>query len=99
MQILSFKTLRDFWERHPDAERPLRSWYKLVSASRWTRPNDVKVAFGNNVDFVGDSRVVFDIGGNKYRLVVRIVYDPYYRIMVKFVGTHAEYDEIDVEAV
>ena len=52
-----------------------------------------------NVDFVGDNRVIFDIGGNKYRLVVRVVYDPYFRVMIKFVGTHEEYDQIDPETV
>jgi mRNA interferase HigB len=71
----------------------------VVSSARWKKTNEVKTAFGANVDFVGDSRVIFDIGGNKYRLAVRIVYDPYYRVMIKFVGTHAEYDEIDPEAV
>ena len=55
--------------------------------------------FGANVDFVGDNRVIFDIGGNKYRLIVRVAYDPYYRVMIKFVGTHDEYDKIDPEAV
>jgi mRNA interferase HigB len=65
-----------------------------------------QIAFGANVDFVGDNRVIFDVGGNKYRLIVRIVYDPYYRAMIKFyramikfVGTHAEYDDIDPETV
>ena len=99
MRILSLKVLREFWTEYPDAEKPLRAWYKVVSAARWTKPNEVKIAFGANVDFVGDNRVIFDIGGNKYRLIVRIVYDPYYRVMVKFVGTHAEYDSIDPETV
>ena len=65
----------------------------------WSKPNDVKEQFGSNVDFVGDNRAIFDIGGNKYRLVVRIVYAPFYRVMVKFVGTHEEYDKIDPETV
>ncbi len=99
MQILAFKTLREFWTKNPKAEKPLRAWYKLVSAARWTKPNEVKTAFGANVDFVGDNRVIFDIGGNKYRLVVRIVYDPFYRVMIKFVGIHKEYDKINPETV
>jgi len=99
MQILALKALREFWARHPDAERPLSTWYRIVSAARWTKPNDVKSAFGANVDFVGDSRIIFDIGGNKYRLVVRVVYAPFYRVMIKFVGTHKEYDGIDPETV
>lgn len=99
MQILALKTLRDFWTKYLDAEKPLRTWYKLVSSARWTKPNEIKVAFGANVDFVGDNRVIFDIGGNKYRLVVRVVYDPFYRVMIKFVGTHKDYDSIDPETV
>ena|SRR5437773_12479271 len=99
MQVLSRRTLREFWQSHPHAERPLSAWYKIVSKATWEKPNNVKEQFGNNVDFVGDSRAIFDIGGNKYRLVVRIVYAPFHRVMVKFVGTHEEYDHIDPEAV
>jgi mRNA interferase HigB len=99
MQVLSRRTLREFWKIHPYAERPLSTWYTIVSKAMWANPHDVKEQFGNSVDFVGDSRAIFDIGGNKYRLIVRIVYAPYYRVMVKFVGTHEEYDEIDPEAV
>ncbi|MFA6265152.1 MAG: type II toxin-antitoxin system HigB family toxin [Pseudolabrys sp.] len=99
MQVLSLKTLREFWTRHPRAETPLRAWYKIVSAARWAKPNELKKAFGASVDFVGDSRVIFDIGGNKYRLVTRIAYDPYFRVMIKFVGTHEEYDKIDPEKI
>ncbi len=99
MQVLSFKTLRDFWTNYPEAEKPLRTWHKLVSAARWKTTNELKRAFGTNVDFVGDSRVIFDIGGNKYRLIVRVVYDPFYRVMIKFVGTHEEYDKINPETV
>jgi mRNA interferase HigB len=99
MQVLSFKALREFWTKTPKAEKPLRAWYKLVSTARWKKPNEIKAAFGTNVDFVGDNRVIFDIGGNKYRVVVRVVYDPFYRVMIKFVGTHEEYDKIDPETV
>jgi mRNA interferase HigB len=99
MQVLAFKALREFWEICPHAKTPLRTWYKIVSAAAWKTPAEIKAAFGANVDFVGDNRVIFDIGGNKYRLVVRVVYDPYYRAMIKFVGTHDEYDEIDPETV
>jgi len=99
MQVLSRRTLREFWQIYPDAERPLSTWYKIVSKATWAHPNDVKEQFGGNVDFVGDNRAIFDIGGNKYRLVVRIVYAPFYRVMVKFVGTHEEYDDINPETV
>lgn len=98
MQILSKKTLRTFWEKHPQAQRPLTAWYQAVSGAAWNGPPDVKAAFGASVDFVADNRIVFDIAGNKYRLVVHVSY-AFKRVLIKFVGTHAEYDKIDVETV
>src|SRR5689334_92668 len=99
MQVMVKRALREFWEQHPRAKRPLSTWHKLVLKARWREPPDIKTAFGTNVDFVGDNRVIFDIGGNKYRLVAYVVYHPYYRVLVKFVGTHKEYDQIDPETV
>jgi mRNA interferase HigB len=99
MQILSKRTLREFWTIYPHAKGPLSAWYSIVSKAIWSKPNDAKEQFGANVDFVGDGRAIFDIGGNKYRLVARIIYAPFYRVMVKFVGTHEEYDKINPETV
>ncbi|WP_062119613.1 type II toxin-antitoxin system HigB family toxin [Aureimonas sp. AU40] len=98
MQILSKRTLRQFWEVHPQAESPLRTWHALVEKAEWATPNDIKSQFGANVDFVGDNRVIFDIGGNKFRLIVHVSYT-FRRVLVKFVGTHAEYDRINPETV
>lgn len=98
MQILAKATLRAFWEREPRAETPLLDWYAVVSKADWSGPADVKKAFGTTVDFVGDNRVIFDIGGNKYRLVVHFAY-PYRRGLIKFVGTHKEYDKINPETI
>lgn len=77
---------------------PLRSWYSLAERANWSSPADVKAMFGTSVDFVHDNRLIFDIGGNNYRLVVHVAY-PYRRVLIKFVGTHAEYDRIDPETV
>ncbi len=99
MRVLSKKTLRDFWERHADAKAPLEVWHDVASNSIWSKPQDIKDQYGKTVDFVADSRVVWDIGGNKYRLVARVAYAPYYRVLIKWIGTHAEYDKIDVETV
>lgn len=99
MRILSKRTLRQFWEKHANAKNPLQYWYQSVSAATYNSPQDIRDDFGNTVDFVGDNRVVWDIGGNKYRLVGRVNYAPYYDVKIKFVGTHAEYDKIDVEMV
>ena len=98
MQIIAKRTLRVFWERHPQARTPLQSWFAMVSKSAWNSPADVKAEFGTTVDFVADNRVIFDIGGNKFRLVVRVAYS-HKRVLIKFVGTHAEYDKIDAGTV
>jgi mRNA interferase HigB len=76
----------------------LRAWHTLVSRAEWRGPGDVKAQFGGTVDFVADSRIIFDLAGNKYRLAVHVAY-AYKRVLVKFVGTHAEYDRIDVETI
>lgn len=99
MRILSRRTLVEYWKKHATARAPLQFWYAEVERARWERPQDIKAIFGTSVDFVEDSRVVFDIGGNKFRLVARVVYGPYYRVMIKFVGTHSEYDKIDVSKI
>jgi len=98
MQVIALRTLRLFWQRHPQSEGPVRAWYALASRFDWKGPADVKRQFGTTVDFVGDNRVVFDLGGNKYRLVVHVTY-AYRRVLVKFIGTHAQYDRIDAETV
>jgi mRNA interferase HigB len=98
MRVIALRTLREFWQRHPQAETPLRTWRKIVNKFEWNGPADVKAAFGRNVDFVGDNRVIFDIGGNKFRLVVHMAY-PFKTALVKFIGTHKEYDAINPETV
>lgn len=98
MQIVARRTLKAFWIRHPAAEVPLLVWYARASSAEWAGPADIKAAFGSAVDFVGDNRVIFDIGGNKFRLIVHVSYR-YKRLLIKFVGTHKEYDAIDPEAV
>ncbi len=99
MRIISRKALRLFWERteYADAEQPLKAWFREASNADWASPAAVKAAFGN-ASIVANNRVVFNIGGNKYRLVVRVNYA--YRVLyVRFVGTHAQYDRINVEEV
>lgn len=98
MQIIALRTLRQFWERHPQAESPIRIWYGITSKAEWASTTDIKTQFGALVDFVGDNRVIFDLSGNKYRLIVHVSYS-YKRVLVKFIGTHAEYDKINAENV
>jgi mRNA interferase HigB len=97
MQIIAKRTIRLFWERHPQAESPLRLWFAQVSRASWAGPADIRAMFGS-ADFIADNRVIFNIGGNKYRLVAHISY-AYSRVLIKFVGTHAEYDAIKPESV
>jgi mRNA interferase HigB len=98
MQIIAKRVLREFWEKHNQAQTPLSVWYALVSKADWNGPADVKTMFGPTVDFVSDNRLIFDIGGNKYRLVVHVAY-AFKRVLIKFVGTHSDYDKIDPETV
>jgi mRNA interferase HigB len=95
MRIIAKKALRDFWKVHAPAEKPLRTWYATVKAARWPSPTKVKEAFGS-ADFIAGNRAIFDVGGNKYRLVVKINY-PRQIVFVRFVGTHKNYDRIDPE--
>lgn len=98
MQIIARRTLKQFWTKHRQAEGPLRAWYAAVAKAEWYGPADVKAMFGANVDFLRDNRIVFDISGNKYRIVVHVAY-PFKRLLIKFVGTHGEYDKIDAETM
>ena len=98
MQVIALRTLKQFWRIHPKAEIPLRAWYGVASQAAWNMPQDVKNDFGATVDFVADNRAIFDIAGNKYRLVVHVSYR-FKRVLVKFVGTHSDYDRINPENV
>lgn len=98
MQIIAKRTLKLFWRKHPRAEGPLRGWYATVAQAAWNGPADVKAMFGARVDLVADNRLIFDIAGNQFRLVVHVACR-YKRVLIKFVGTHAEYDKIDPESV
>ena len=90
MRIIARRTLREFWERHPDAEQALRAWYYDVQGAAWDSPADVKYVYAN-ASILGQNRVVFNIKGNRYRLVVAINY-PYQICYIRFVGTHQEYE-------
>lgn len=98
MQVIAKRTLRLFWDRHPQAESVLRTWHSVVERAAWGSPADVKAEFGARVDFIADNRVIFDLAGNKYRLIAHVSYR-YKRVLVKFVGTHKDYDRIDPETV
>lgn len=97
MRIVSLSTLREFWDRHPGAETPLRAWHALASRAEWKTPADIKAAY-RNASFTANNRVAFNIKGNDYRLVVAVHYDRG-MMYVRFVGTHRQYDKINVETI
>ena len=97
MRIIALSALRTFWNRHPDAEMPLRAWYALASRANWKTPADIKEAY-QNASFTANHRVVFNVKGNDYRLVVSVHYDRGL-MYVRFVGTHRQYDKIDVAMI
>lgn len=99
VRVVAISTLREFWAQpgRGDAREPLLSWYAVVSKATWASPAEVKAQFGN-ANIVGNNRAVFNVAGNKYRLIVAFAY----RVQVacvKFVGTHAEYDKVDAATV
>jgi mRNA interferase HigB len=100
MRVIALSTLRAFWEANPgyaDSREPVQAWYRHVVDADWTTPADVKVDF-RNASILKDGRVVFNIAGNKYRLVVWINY-AYRVVYVRFIGTHAQYDRIDAQTI
>jgi mRNA interferase HigB len=97
MRVIAISTLRDFWVKHPQAEIPLRSWFADASRAKWNTPKDIKVAH-RNASFVGGNRVVFNIKGNDFRLVVAVHYNRE-MMYIRFVGTRKEYNAIDAGKV
>jgi mRNA interferase HigB len=97
VRIIARKTLRDFWARHPDAEQPLKAWYREARLADWKGPDGIKQRY-RTASFVKPDRAIFNIGGNKYRLVVAVNY-VYKVVYIRFVGTHAQYDRINVSEI
>jgi mRNA interferase HigB len=97
MRIIALGTLREFWQRYPNAETPLRSWYAAASRADWRSPADVKAAY-RSASFIANNRIVFNIKGNDYRLVAAMHYNRG-MMFIRFVGTHREYDKIDAAKI
>ena len=97
MRIIAKKILRDFWDTHSDSEQQLKSWYQEISKAEWTSPRQIKKDYPS-ASFLVDNRVVFNIKGNHYRLIVKISYD-YQMVWIRFIGTHVEYDKINAKTI
>ena len=93
LRVLAKKILREFWEKYPDTEEQLKSWFQEAEKNDWPNPNFVKDEFPNS-RLIPNNRIIFNIKGNQYRLVVRVNYK-YQMVYVRFIGTHIEYDKID----
>lgn len=97
MRIIAIGCLKSFWERYPEVEQPLRSWIDEVKNAEWAMPSDIKRLY-STASVLKGRRVVFNIKGNEYRLVVAIAYQ-YQSIYIKFIGTHRQYDAVDANSV
>ncbi len=96
-RIIAKKTLREFWEKHADSEQYLKTWHETAKNANWNSPNDVKDTY-INASVLKDSRVVFNIKGNSYRLIVKFNYDRQWAF-IRFIGTHAGYDKINADTI
>ena len=100
MRVIALSTLKSFTSGHPgrrDAEEPILAWYRDALHADWASPAAIKVQFAT-ASVLKDGRVVFNLGGNKYRLVVWINY-PYRVVYIRFIGTHRQYDAIDAQTI
>jgi mRNA interferase HigB len=96
-RIFAKSTLRDYWEKHPDTEQYLKTWYDTAISSEWETPNDVKLSY-STASILKDGRVLFNIKGNSYRLVVKFNFEKQWGF-IRFIGTHIEYDKIDANLI
>jgi mRNA interferase HigB len=97
MRVIAIKRLREYWQYEPATEQALRAWYTEAEDADWKTPAEIKAKYGN-ASVLKNGRVVFNICGNNYRLVVAINYD-YATVYVRFIGTHKEYDKIDANMI
>jgi mRNA interferase HigB len=96
-RIFAKSTLRIFWENHPDSDQYLKTWFDTAMNSGWKSPNEVKQTY-TSASILKDGRVVFNIKGNTYRLVVKLNFEKQW-IFIRFIGTHQEYDKIDANTI
>lgn len=97
MRLIAVSTLKNFWASYPVAEQPLRAWYAEAKTAHWASPADVKAQF-RSASILQGGRVVFNIAGNKFRLVVAILYNTRI-VLIRFVGTHDQYNQIDAASI
>ena len=97
MRVIAKKILRAFWESHSGCEQQLKSWFHEASNPEWRNPSEIKKEYPS-ASILNDNRIVFNIKGNNYRLIVKINYD-YQMVWIRFIGTHGEYDKINAKEI
>ncbi len=97
LRVIAKKTLKEFWEKHADSEQQLKAWYDETNTADWRSTKDIKINYPS-ASFLANNRVVFNIKGNSYRLIVKINYK-YKMVWIRFVGTHAAYNRIDANTI
>lgn len=97
LRVIAKRTLRDFWELHADCKEQLKAWYRETEISEWKTINELKGAYPS-ASILRDNRIVYNIKGNKYRLIVKFNFE-YHICWIRFIGTHAEYDKIDANTI
>ncbi len=96
-RILAKSTLRSFWEKHPDSEQYLKTWYDTAMNANWNNPNDVKKTYAS-ASILKENRIVFNIKGNAYRLIAKFNYEKQW-MFIRFIGTHNEYDRVNADTI
>jgi mRNA interferase HigB len=96
-RIFAKSTLREYWEKHSDSEQYLKTWYDTVMSSNWKTPNDIKQTYAN-ANILKDGRIIFNIKGNSYRLIVKFNFEKQWAF-IRFIGTHTEYNKIDANTI
>ncbi len=97
MRVIAKRTLRDFWIKHSDSEQQLTSWYRETEKAQWNSINELKNEYPN-ASILKDNRIVFNIKGNNYRLIVKFNFE-FQICWIRFIGTHAEYDKINANEI
>ena len=96
-RIFAKRTLREYWEKHSDSEQYLKTWYDTTMSSDWKTPNDIKQTYANT-SILKDGRIIFNIKGNSYRLIVKFNFEKQWAF-IRFIGTHTEYNKIDANTI
>lgn len=97
LRIIAKRTLREYWEENPDCEQHLKTWYETAKKSNWSNHNEIKKTY-RSASIVGNDRVVFNIKGNHYRLIVKFNFERGWAF-IRFIGTHKEYDKINAKEI